>query len=144
MPLQRIEVLQIAALAILAVALAALGIWIALRVKNNPEKRERQRRKLLGERGRFGDAVISEVGDGLIYYSYSVQGVHYAASQDVSTLTGYLPAHSDRLIGPSSIKYASNNPGNSILLCEEWSGLRVLARASEAELLGDDAIGHQA
>ncbi len=143
-----ILMLQIAGLAVLALGLIALGIWIVLRVKNNPEKRERERRRLLGQRGRFGDALISEVNEGLIYYTYSVHGVQYTASQDVSTLAAYLPAHSDRLIGSASIKYAHNNPGNSILLCEEWTGLRrILAPPafSTSDLLSnDDPVGHQA
>jgi hypothetical protein len=30
------------------------------------------------------------------------------------------------------MKYDSNNPGNSILLCEEWSGLRVPAPLAQS------------
>ena len=37
-----------------------------------------------------------------------------------------IPADSHRLIGrPASLKYSVQNPANSILLCEEWSGLRL-------------------
>ena len=142
----RIAELQIAGLVLLALVLVAVGIWIALRVKNNPEKRERERRRQLGERGRFGDALISEMSEGLICYTYSVHGVQYTASQDVSLLGAYLPANADRLIGQASIKYAPNNPGNSILVCEVWSGLRTFPEpALESQLLSnDDPIGHQA
>ena len=55
---------------------------------------------------------------------YTVRGVHYTASQDVSALREFLPAEAHRLIGVSGLKYSSKNPANSILVCEEWSGLR--------------------
>ena len=33
------------------------------------------------------------------------------------------PDDLSRFIGPSGMKYATNNPANSMLLCESWSGL---------------------
>lgn len=115
---------QLAALCGLAIVLIALAIYIALRVRPTPEKRERKRRFQVNRLGRLGDAVITEATDSTLYYSYSVRGVQYAASQDVSALRERLPADPDRLIGLASLKYAPNNPANSILICEEWSGLR--------------------
>jgi hypothetical protein len=53
-----------------------------------------------------------------------VRGVQYTASQDVESLRERLPSDPERLIGVANLKYASNNPANSILICEEWSGLR--------------------
>ncbi len=118
-------VTQIAALSGLAILLVALAIYIALRVvQSNPEKRERKRRMIVNRLGRLGDALITEVSDSVIYYSYSVRGVQYTASQDISGLRDRLPAEPDRLIGVASLKYAPKNPANSILVCEEWSGLR--------------------
>lgn len=119
---------QIAALSGLAVLLIALAIYIALRVQGTPEKRERKRRLMVNRMGRLGDALITEFNESVIYYSYSVRGVQYAASQDVSTLRSRLPEDPERLIGVASLKYAPKNPANSILLCEEWSGLRVADR----------------
>ncbi|MGD1091283.1 MAG: hypothetical protein ABSB35_04725 [Bryobacteraceae bacterium] len=122
---------QIAALGALAAVLVALAIGVALRVRSNPERRERKqrlrerkRRLHLHQRGRLGDAIITEANEHLIYYSYSIRGVQYTASQDVGTLREHLPADPERLIGNASLKYATNNPANSILICEEWSGLR--------------------
>jgi hypothetical protein len=115
---------QIAVLGAVAAGLAALAAWIVLRRRGTPEKRERQRRLAVHDRGRIGDAMISEVTADALYYSYSVGGVQYEASQDITTLRHLLPAEPERLIGWSGMKYASNNPANSILLCEEWSGLR--------------------
>ncbi len=113
-----------AALAALAVVLIAAGAWIVLRVKNNPESRERRRRLLLNRTGRRGDATITEASDVSIFYSYSIGGVAYNASQDIATLLSYLPAEHSRLIGHAFIKYAPRNAANSIVLCEEWSGIR--------------------
>jgi hypothetical protein len=53
-----------------------------------------------------------------------VHGVVYEGSQDVSQLRGQIPAEPQRLIGPASLKYQPRNPANSIIVCEEWSGLR--------------------
>jgi hypothetical protein len=117
---------QLAALIGLAIVLMALAVWIALRVKGSPEKRERRRRLHVYRSGRLGDALITEATETALYYSYSVQGVEYSASQDIATLRDRLPEELGRLVGVANLKYAPKNPANSILLCEEWSGLRVL------------------
>jgi hypothetical protein len=116
---------ELAALAGIAVVLIALGIFIALRVHGTPEKRERKRRLNVNRLGRLGDALITEATETVIYYTYSIRGVQYTASQDVTALREILPAEPERLIGIASLKYAPKNPANSILICEEWSGLRV-------------------
>jgi hypothetical protein len=107
------------------------GVRLAMRLmQTNQEKRERKRRLELHQRGRLGDAQVTEATEALLYYSYSVRGVQYEASQDISTLRHLLPAEPERLIGPVSLKYSSKNPANSMLLCEEWSGLRAPSRAA--------------
>jgi hypothetical protein len=115
---------QIAALLGLSIALIVFALWIALRVRGNPEKREQRRRLEIHRVGRLGDAIITEATESALYYSYSVRGVQYTASQDITALRQHLPAEPERLIGVVSLKYATNNPANSILICEEWSGLR--------------------
>ena len=115
---------QVAVLSGIAVVLIVLAVWIVSRVNGTPEKRERKRRLNVNRNGRLGDAMISEATDETLYYFYSVRGVHYTASQDVSKLRKYLPADPHRLIGVAGLKYSSKNPANSILVCEEWSGLR--------------------
>ena len=116
---------ELTALGALAAILIALAIYIALRVHGTPEKRERKRRLSVNQQGRLGDALITEVTEAAIYYSYSVRGVQYAASQDISALREKLPAEPDRILGVANLKYSAKNPANSILICEEWSGLRV-------------------
>jgi hypothetical protein len=126
------EGVQVAALCGVSLALVALAIWIALRVHGTPEKRERKRRLNVHRQGRLGDAMISEASEDTLYYFYTIRGVHYTASQDVSALRQYLPAEPQRLIGVAGLKYSSKNPANSILVCEEWSGLRAPAVNEEA------------
>jgi len=110
---------------------AGFGVRLALRLMQaNPEKRERKRRLELHRHGRLGDALITEATESMLYYSYSVRGVQYEASQDINGLRHLLPTEPERLIGPASLKYSSKNPGNSILICEEWSGLRAPSRAA--------------
>jgi hypothetical protein len=123
---------QIAALCGFSVALLAIAAVIALRVHWTPEKRERKRRQELHRRGRLGDAMITEASPDALYYSYCIRGVQYTASQDITALRDRLPAEPERLIGFASLKYASNNPANSILICEEWSGIRTPARTASA------------
>jgi hypothetical protein len=118
---------QVAVLCGVAVLLLGLAGWVVSRVHGTPEKRERKRRLNVHRQGRLGDAMISEATDQTLYYFYTVRGVHYTASQDVSALREYLPADPHRLIGVSGLKYSSKNPANSILVCEEWSGLRAPA-----------------
>lgn len=117
----------------IAAGLAALAVWIALKVHGTPEKRERKRRFSVSRTGRLGDAMISEATDTTLYYYYSVRGVHYTASQDVSALREYLPANPEKLVGVAGLKYSPKNPANSILVCEEWSGLRAPAVEKPAE-----------
>ncbi len=59
----------------------------------------------------------------LVLYKYEVAGVTYEAAQDVAAVPGVWPeAHS--LAGqPASIKYDPKIPTNSIIACEDWSGL---------------------
>ncbi len=126
---------QLAVLGALALALIGLGVWIALRVaRKSPEKRERRRRLHVNQIGRLGDALITEVTDSLAYYTYSVYGVEYSASQDLSTLREFLPGDPARLVGMAHLKYSPKNPANSILLCEGWTGLRKTAPATSTSL----------
>ncbi len=119
---------QIALIASVAVALIALGIYLRLRLRGNPKDKERRRRLSVNQSGRLGDATITEVHESTIFYEYSVRGVIYTASQDVEELMEQIP-DLERTIGPVTLKYSPNNPANSILLCEEWSGLRGAAAA---------------
>ena len=111
-----------------AVSLSAIaaGVLILIRIRRKPKDKEKLRRLEVNSSGRLGDATIMEISDDAIIYEYSVGGLTYTASQDITQLRELLPPDSHRLIGrPASLKYSSHNPANSILLCEEWSGLRL-------------------
>ena len=91
---------QIAALCGLAIVLVALAIYIVMRIHGTPEKREQKRRLKVNRLGRLGDALITEASDAAIYYSYSIRGVQYTASQDVSGLRERLPIEPEQPIDP--------------------------------------------
>ncbi len=71
----------------------------------------------------MGDTTLVEILDGLLVYSYAVRGVEYTASQDISRLSQRVPADLSTL-GAMSMKYDPRNPANSIVIAEEWSGIR--------------------
>ena len=60
----------------------------------------------------------------LLVFRYDVAGVSYEASQDVTTLRHRVDLHSCRSGLMTSIKYDPSNPGNSIVIAEDWTGLR--------------------
>jgi hypothetical protein len=116
-----------AVLLALAVVLVMLGALIGYRAwkrsRITPEERERRRRAALVGRGKMSDAMLVEIRDDLLFYSYGVRGVEYTASQDVSMLKGQMPPDFST-IDAVSVKYDPRNPANSIVLAEQWSGLR--------------------
>jgi hypothetical protein len=104
----------------------AAGIYVVLRIRRKPKDKEKLRRLEVNQYGRLGDATITDISDDAIFYEYFVAGLTYTASQDISQLREMIPTEPHRLIGrPASLKYSVQNPANSILLCEEWSGLRL-------------------
>src|SRR3974377_1449998 len=113
----------------LILVLAAVGATIGYRSwkrsRVSPEARERQRRAALVAHGKMGDATVLEIRGDLLLYSYAVRGVAYTASQDLSALQSHLPTDLTAVGGPVLVRYDARNPANSIVLAEEWSGLRV-------------------
>jgi hypothetical protein len=115
--------LPIILVSLAAAALIAVVLWIMLH-RDNPRERERRRRLEVNARGRLADGNITEATDISIFYSYSVGGVEYATSQDIEELRATFKVAPERLIGcPVTVKYAMQNPANSIVVCEDWSGL---------------------
>lgn len=111
--------------AALLLAGSAYGVRAYLRSRPSASELERRRRAMLHDNGKMGDANLIEVREGTMFYSYSVRGVEYHATQDVSELAHIIPADAWTSIGPVSVKYDARNPANSIVFCEQWSGLRV-------------------
>ncbi len=116
--------------AIAVAVLSAVGAW--LKRRKTPQQRERERCERLVGIGRITDGTILNVhevraGAGvlqLLVYRYDVRGVSYEASQDVTYLRQYLDLHSCRIGVPAAVKYDPQNPGDSIVIAEGWSGLR--------------------
>jgi len=116
------------AVGVLVVVVAAVVYFVRdyLRRRPTPEELERRRRGTLHRLGKMGDGEIIDVeaASALIVYSYSVAGVIYTASQDMVALQPFLPKDVMTMVGPVSVKFDPRNPANSIVLCEDWSGLR--------------------
>jgi hypothetical protein len=117
------EEITIALAIVLVTLLATVGYRRWLRSRVSPEEKERRRRSWLVATGKMGDAVLVEMRDTLLFYTYAVRGVEYTASQDIAPLTAKLPPGLSPN-GAVSIKYDPRNPANSIVVAEEWSGLR--------------------
>ncbi len=133
--------MRIVLLGVFAALLVALAGWIITRVRTTPAERERRRRLLVNRVGRLADGMLTDVSGDTLYYSYNIMGVEYAAAQEVADLGGSLPGDRHLLIGPVTLKYLPRNPANSILLCEEWSGLRV--RPQTNQILTTEGAAHQ-
>ncbi|HEV2279474.1 MAG TPA: DUF3592 domain-containing protein [Acidobacteriaceae bacterium] len=123
----------------LAVCVAAVGgtvAWLKLRHKPTPEEIERERRAQLVRIGRIMDGTIldvreSELHDGtqFISYTYEIGGVEYECSQDITSLRDTIKSDDLRPGFPCSVRYDFRRPENSIVLAENWSGLRATARS---------------
>lgn len=98
----------------------------------DPEEMERLRRLDINRRGRIVSAEIvdfienltSQAPGRVVVYRYQVAGVVYEAAQEVSSFAG-LDLVTEGLAGTaSSVKYDPQQPVNSIIACEEWSGFK--------------------
>ncbi|MFQ5776967.1 MAG: DUF3592 domain-containing protein [Terriglobia bacterium] len=127
-------------LTILTVGLAAtvtLLVFFGLllwRRRERPDAAELERRRRLhvNRAGRIVEGRIIELrhegagedGDGeLLVYNYTVRGVEYQAAQDIGFLPQQVDLHRLAAGQPANVKYDPQNPTNSIVLCEEWSGI---------------------
>ena len=113
--------LVLAAVLMVLVAIIGYRTWKASLI--TPQERERRRRSALVAIGKMGDATLMEVREDLVIYSYDVRGVEYTASQDISLLQSHMPTDLSA-VGPVFVKYDPRNPANSIVLAEEWTGIR--------------------
>lgn len=111
-----------------AVAAAGLILWMWRSRRLTPEEQERRRRLTIYRQGRLIEAVVTDLETNLVHYSYEIRGIRYTASQDVTSFAGGL---AENVIGAASCKYQLDNPANSIVICEEWSGLRPVSQPTE-------------
>lgn len=138
-------------LALIAAVLAAIGIlfYAFFRPSADPDEAERKRRLHLNQIGRIAEGQVVELlqhpieeelapkGDfsskprplgnrfrHIVSYTYSISGVTYQTGQDITGLESQVRL--ERLVAgqPASIKYDPSNPIDSILVADDWSGLR--------------------
>jgi hypothetical protein len=113
--------------------IATAAAYFLRRKPKTAEDVERQRRAFLNQIGRITDGTVIDVQElafdnqrsaTMLIYQYDVAGVSYEASQDVTYLRQWINLHSCRLGLPTSVKYDPQNPGNSLVVSENWMGLR--------------------
>jgi len=120
---------------IIASSVALLGAYALLRRKRkSDDDLERERRAWLESTGRITDGTVIDVQElalqnvprnaVMLIYKYDVAGVSYECSQDVTYLRHWINLHSCRLGMNTSVKYDPQNPGNSLVVSENWMGLR--------------------
>jgi hypothetical protein len=131
-----------------AIAAIAMIAYAFFRPAEEPEEIERKRRLHLNQIGRIAEGQVVELvahppepratkglfsrarplanlsPRQLVSYSYAISGVTYQTAQDITGLESQV--RFDRLVAgqPASIKYDPSNPTDSILVADDWSGLR--------------------
>ncbi|MGH9535489.1 MAG: hypothetical protein ACRD2E_11595 [Terriglobales bacterium] len=110
--------------------------WRRFRRRPDAAELERLRRSRVNQVGRLTGGEIVDILDDLpaatpsdaaprvLVYRYKVRGVQYEASQDIAPLLAGIHPRACLPGLPAEIKFDPANPGNSIVLCETWSGLR--------------------
>jgi hypothetical protein len=133
-----------------AIAAAAMIGYAFFRPTEPPEAIERKRRLHLNQIGRIAEGQVVDLVEHppeppapkkisfgsrarplahsgprhLVSYSYAISGVTYHTAQDITGLESQV--RFERLVTgqPASIKYDPANPSDSILVADDWSGLR--------------------
>jgi hypothetical protein len=129
-------------IAVAVVCAGAVTTWLVLRRKPTAEELERERRAQLVRSGRIIDGTILDITelDGevspehpreirFILYKYEIGGVAYECSQEVTALRDHVNPSDLRLSFPCSVRYDVHRPENSIVVAENWSGLRTTAES---------------
>ena len=79
-------------------------------------------------KGRTTSGVVMDIDEDdetrLIHYTYKIGAVEYNACQDVTVLTELVGEDPSLIVGPAQVKFEKSNPYNSIVISEDWSGLR--------------------
>ena len=133
-----------------AIAAVAMIAYAFFRPAEPPHEVERKQRLHLNQIGRIAEGQVVELVEHppeppapnksvfgsrarpladtgprhLVSYSYAISGVTYHTAQDITGLEGQI--RFERLVAgqPASVKYDPANPSDSILVADDWSGLR--------------------
>jgi len=124
------------------ILVVALVVWAVRHTRRkSPEELERARRLEVNRRGRLVTGQVFDFVEPppgkdhpcLITYNYQVAGVAYESSQDISALPNVVKV-ARRAAGQSvNLKYDPKRPTNSILACEQWSGIPELGGANKKD-----------
>ncbi len=117
-----------------ALAAAGLALYIVRSRRPSEQELERRRRESLALSGRLTDGSIVDARNlageesisptpEVLLYRYRIAGVTYDCAQDVSLLPESTAGY--RIDQPVQVRYDPRNPGNSIVVSEVWSGLRM-------------------
>jgi hypothetical protein len=132
-----------------AIAAILMIVYAFFRPAVDEEQAERKRRLHLNQIGRIAEGQVVELAEHppepkeprkklfggahplpdnrprhLVSYSYAISGVTYHTAQDITGLESQV--RFERLVAgqPASVKYDPSNPSDSILVADDWSGLR--------------------
>jgi hypothetical protein len=133
-----------------SIAALAMLVYAFARPASDPDGDERKRRLHLNHIGRIAEGQVVELAQHpapvaearrgllgtrakplsddrprkLVSYVYSISGVTYETAQDITGLESQV--RFERLVAghPASVKYDPSNPSDSILVADDWSGLR--------------------
>lgn len=119
--------------------LGAAALWLVFRKRPTADELERARRRFLVQSGRLVDGMLLDICEvesppiakaeagrtlTMLVFSYRIAGVDYECSQDITSLSEIVNASQVRAGFPCTVRYQPGNPQNSIVVAEEWSGLR--------------------
>ena len=119
---------------VLAASATACAVWWFKRHRPSEDELERARRLKLALTGRVVDGMLLDVRMlpmsedrtlTMLEYSYRIGGVEYECSQDVTLMREIVDPAEVRAGFPCSVRYLPGSPQNSIVVAEEWSGLRI-------------------
>jgi hypothetical protein len=117
----------------------ALALWLVFRKRPTPDEVEHARRLFLAQSGRLVDGMLLDICEieapatkhepahtlTMLMYSYHFGGVDYECAQDITTLLDVVDTAQIRAGFPCSARYQPGNPQNSIVIAEDWTGLRM-------------------
>ena len=112
---------------------ATAGIVVRIRRwrRRSPEELERLRRLEIYRLGRITTGQIIDLtepeagkpGARLVVYKYEIASARYEVAQDIAALPAVVALAKRRIGRTVSVRYNPRVPTNSIIACEEWSGV---------------------